>query len=95
MSEQNLALEKNNTTAGKLAEVLAIADRQAARIESLEAELTHCAHLRTDQAARIEQLETQLAAATLYINVNVCDPDTTAEMWEAWKVYQEALKVTS
>ncbi len=40
MSKQNEALEKNNTTAGKLAEVLAIADQQAEQIRKLTYALT-------------------------------------------------------
>ena len=42
----------------------------AARIEELE--------------SRCEQLEQAFAAAKGYIDVSVCDPDTTAEMWKAY-----------
>ena len=29
-------------------------------------------------------------AAVAYISVSVCDYDTTAEMWQAWQVFDEA-----
>lgn len=31
-------------------------------------------------------------AACAYIGVSVCDNDTTAEMWQAWQVFDDARK---
>ncbi len=60
-----------------------LADREIrkliARIESLEAELTHCAHLRTDQAARIAELKSE----KLVLKFNVATLATRVRELEA------------
>lgn len=38
---------------------------------------------------RIAELEGAYTAACGYIDVSVCDPDITAEMWQAWQKFKE------